>query len=566
MHSKLQQLAASINAAHSANEQGDFKQAEQLCREALKIDKTIPEAWYNLGIALRGLDHKKEAIRAQRNALNLTRDAADAQNSIGLELLELGEQKDPESAFRRAIQIDPNFALAYSNLGKLFTAQKKHTEALAASERAHQLSPNHSKILVNLGASFNAVKAYKKAESILKKAISLDSTSAEAFNNLANALAGQNQHQSAIEAAQNSLKINENKIEPRIVLAISLGALDQKEEAIRVLETAYKLDHLDPEINNNLGHLLLGQSRFSEGWPHYDFRFKTTEAVVIAPLKNAQTWDGVLREELRLLVIAEQGIGDEVLYAHFLQQLNETDTQKPITVTADKRLIPIYERSFPNLRFLDRKQPVEEDPFNAQIPLASLGQFFLKDKNDFSKTRHPYLQFDPAHPTLPLEKFQTKEKLICGLSWSSKNKDIGQPKSLGLDQLAPILTLPNLQFVNLQYGDVREQIEEIERKLDIEILQIDEIDNTNDIDGLLSLISACDFVVTTSNVTTHLAGAINKETYQLSPKGNGKFWYWKNQDEQGHSLWYPSVKILEQEEIGDWSAPIAKLKTILENR
>jgi tetratricopeptide (TPR) repeat protein len=566
MHPKLQQLAASINAAHLANEQGDFKQAEQLCKKALKIDKTIPEAWYNLGIALRGLDHKKEAIRAQREAMKLTRDSADAQNSIGLELLELGEHKDAETALRRALRIGPNHAFAYSNLGKLFTAQKKHTEALAASERAHQLSPDHPGIMVNLGASFNAIKQHQKAEAILKKAISFDNTSAEAFNNLANALAGQNKHQLAIEAAQNSLKINENKTEPRIVLANSLDALDKKEEAIKVLETAYKLDHLDPEINNNLGHLLLGQACFSEGWPHYEFRFKTTEAVVIAPLKNAPRWDGALREELRLLVIAEQGIGDEILYAHFLQQLNEAATAKPISVTADARLIPIYERSFPKLRFLDRKQPIEEDHFNAQIPLASLGQFFLKEKIDFSKTQHPYLQLDPAHPTLLLEKFQNKEKLVCGLSWSSKNKAIGQPKSLDLDQLAPILTLPNLQFVNLQYGDVREQIEEIERKLDIEILQIDEIDNTNDIDGLLSLISACDFVVTTSNVTTHLAGAINKETYQLSPKGNGKFWYWKNQDEQGHSLWYPSVKILEQEEIGDWSAPIAKLKTILENR
>jgi tetratricopeptide (TPR) repeat protein len=130
MHPKLQRLAASINAAHHANEQGDFKQAEQLCKEALKINKTTPEAWYNLGIALRGLNHKKEAIRAQREALKLARDSADAQNSIGLELLELGEHKDAETALRRALRIDPNHGFAYSNLGKLFTEQKKYIEAM----------------------------------------------------------------------------------------------------------------------------------------------------------------------------------------------------------------------------------------------------------------------------------------------------------------------------------------------------------------------------------------------------------------------------------------------------
>jgi tetratricopeptide (TPR) repeat protein len=600
MHPKLQQLAASINAAHLANEQGDFKQAEQLCKKALKIDKTIPEAWYNLGIAFRGLDHKKEAILAQREAMKLARNSAGAQNSIGLELLELGEHKDAETALRRALRIDPNHAFAYSNLSKLFTAQKKHTEALTASERAHQLSPDHPKILVNLGASFNAVKEYQKAESLLKKAISLDDKSAEAFNNLGSTLSGLNRFEEAESQLRKAIALAPNfehawtnlggvlnelnrpreaetvlrhaiKLAPHSVEAFSnlgatLNSLGHNKEAEEILRRALVINEQDPEANNNLGQLLLGLARFPEGWPHYEYRFSTKKATLIKPLKNAPRWDGVLHDELRLLVIAEQGIGDEVLYAHFLQQLNETDTAKPITVTADGRLIPIYERSFSKLRFLDRKQPTEEDQFNTQIPLASLGQFFLKDKNDFSKTRHPYLQFDPEDPTLSLKKLQTKEKRVCGLSWSSKNKAIGQPKSLDLDQLAPILTLPNLQFVNLQYGDVHEQIGEIERQLGIEIFQIDEIDNTNDIDGLLSIISACDLVVTTSNVTTHLAGAINKETYQLSPKGNGKLWYWRNQDAQGHSFWYPSVKILEQEEIGDWSAPIAKLKTILENR
>jgi tetratricopeptide (TPR) repeat protein len=600
MHPKLQQLAASINAAHTANERGDFKKAEQLCKKALKIDKTIPEAWYNLGLALRGLHHKKEAIRAQREALKLTRDSADAQNSIGLELLELGEYIDAETALRRALRIDPNHAFAYSNLGKLFTEQKNHAEALAASERAHQLLPDHPKILVNLGASLNALREYEKAELILKRAIASNNNSVEALNNLGNALSGLKRYQEAETYLRKSIELAPNFENAWINLGIVLNGLNRPKDAERasrralqlnprstealsnlgealdkmglhieaeeMLRSALNMNPEDPSANHNLGHLLLGKSSFSEGWVRYEFRFKTRDAVRIKIPENTQKWDGIFQDKTRLLVIAEQGIGDEVLYAHFLQQLNETDTAKPITITANARLIPIYERSFEKLRFLDRKEPIEEDQFNAHIPLASLGQFFLKEKDDLTKTQHPYLSFNESIRSTLRKKIDSENKTVCGLSWSSKNKAIGQPKSLGLDQLAPILTLPNLQFVNLQYGDVREQIEAIEIKLGIKILQIDEIDNTNDIDGLLSLISACDFVVTTSNVTTHLAGAINKETFQLSPKGNGKFWYWKNQDEQGHSLWYPSVKILEQEEIADWTAPIARLKNILENR
>jgi tetratricopeptide (TPR) repeat protein len=600
MHPKLQQLAATINAAHAANEQGHFKEAEQLCKKALKADKTIPEAWYNLGLALRGLHHNKEAIRAQREALKLTKDSADAQNSIGLELLELGEHKDAETALRRALRIDPNHAFAHSNLGKLFTAQKKHAEALAASENAYQLLPDHPKILVNLGASLNALKEYERAEPLLKKAISLDNNSAEALNNLGSTLSGLKRYEEAerylrsaiglapnFEHAWTNLGVTLNglnrpkeaeailrraiELDPHSIAAFSnLGAtlnnLGCDKEAEEILRCALAIDRQDPEANNNLGHLLFGQSRFVDGWPHYEYRFKTRKEVAVNSLPNIPTWDGDTTDQVKLAVHAEQGIGDEVLYAAFLQKLNEHRFNQPITVTADKRLISIYERSFPNLRFLDRKETLNPEEFNAQISLASLGQFFLNDKNDFAKTQHPYLKFDVSRANQLREKIARGNRMLCGLSWSSKNKDIGQPKSLGLDQLAPILSLPNLQFVNLQYGDVREQIEAIEAKLGIKILQIEEIDNTNDIDGLLALIAACDFVVTTSNVTTHLAGSIIKETYQLSPKGNGKFWYWKNQDDRGHSLWYPSVKILEQEEIGDWSAPIARLKSILENR
>jgi tetratricopeptide (TPR) repeat protein len=566
MHPKLQQLAASINAAHTANERGDFKEAEQLCKKALKIDKTIPEAWYNLGLALRGLHHKKEAIRAQREALKLTKDSADAQNSIGLELLELGEYKDAETALRRALRIDSNHASAYSNLGKLFTAQKKHAEALASTESAYQLLPDHPKILINLGASLNAINKHKDAETFLRKAIMLNPSLSDAFNNLANSLSGQNRHEEAIEAARKSIDIRSDSLASMIALSSSLESLGNTSEAEKVIRSALEIDGEDPEANNNVAHLLFGQARFAEGWSHYEYRFKTTKEVTVNSLPNIPTWEGNLIGNTRLAVHAEQGIGDEVLYAAFLQKLNEYKIDQPITVTADKRLISIYERSFPHLRFLDRTETLNPEEFSAQIPLASLGKFFLSDKDDFAKTKHPYLEVDESRVNALRRKISSDSKTLCGLSWSSKNKAIGQPKSLGLDQLAPILTLPNLQFVNLQYGDVREQIEAIEIKLGIKILQIDEIDNTNDIDGLLSLISACDFVVTTSNVTTHLAGAINKETFQLSPKGNGKFWYWKNQDEQGHSLWYPSVKILEQEEIADWTAPIARLKNILENR
>jgi ADP-heptose:LPS heptosyltransferase len=163
-------------------------------------------------------------------------------------------------------------------------------------------------------------------------------------------------------------------------------------------------------------------------------------------------------------------------------------------------------------------------------------------------------------------RFQLKEdgKYICGIAWKSKNEDFGQDKSILLESLLPILNLPNITFVSLQYGDTKEEIAALKKVHVINIKTIGEIDNFNDIDGLASLINACDFVVTTSNVTAHLAGGLGKETYLLVPFAQGRIWYWHEGDTQ--SIWYPSVNIYRQPSPDDWSQPIDEITHILESK
>ena len=112
----------------------------------------------------------------------------------------------------------------------------------------------------------------------------------------------------------------------------------------------------------------------------------------------------------------------------------------------------------------------------------------------------------------------------------------------------------------------RELIWTIQKNQGIEIQSINEIDNFNDIDGLAALISVCDYVVTSSNVTAHIAGALGKETYLLIPFAHGKIWYWGENEE--NTLWYPSIKIYRCVNSNSWSQPVEllgnKLKIIYE--
>jgi ADP-heptose:LPS heptosyltransferase len=141
---------------------------------------------------------------------------------------------------------------------------------------------------------------------------------------------------------------------------------------------------------------------------------------------------------------------------------------------------------------------------------------------------------------------------------------VGVDKSIPIQELYSILKMNNIEFVNLQYGDIKSTLLRVEEEIGRKIINLDEVDLFEDVDGALSIISACDIIVTSSNSTAHLAGALGKETLLLVPYSVGQFWYWHAID--GKSIWYPSVLVFEQEQQGDWSAPVSAVKKYLESR
>jgi hypothetical protein len=156
-------------------------------------------------------------------------------------------------------------------------------------------------------------------------------------------------------------------------------------------------------------------------------------------------------------------------------------------------------------------------------------------------------------------------KYLCGITWSSKIKTIGADKSIELEDLLPILKINNITFVNLQYGDIQEQLINFNKKYSLNIKDCLDVDNFNDFDGHAALKQACDFVVTISNTSAHISGAIGKETFLMCPSGKGLLWYWCNQL-NGKSLWYPSIQIYEQSQIGNWFDVVQRVKFDIENK
>ena len=145
---------------------------------------------------------------------------------------------------------------------------------------------------------------------------------------------------------------------------------------------------------------------------------------------------------------------------------------------------------------------------------------------------------------------------LIGISWlttSSASNSIN--RNIALPALAQALSSPKTQLVCLQYGDVSDEIDRLEKEFDIKIIQVSEIDNKKDIDGLASLIMACDKVVSVANATIHLAGALGADTKALLPFSAR--WVWGTN--QLSSCWYTSVTLCRQNKIGDWSSLLKSL-------
>ncbi len=139
---------------------------------------------------------------------------------------------------------------------------------------------------------------------------------------------------------------------------------------------------------------------------------------------------------------------------------------------------------------------------------------------------------------------------MIGLSWVSRNPFV-RAKSAALRDLKAVLRLPNCRFVDLQYGDTRAEREAVAQEFGIAVERLPDVDTTNDIDGLAALIGACDAVVTVSNTTAHLAGAVGATTWVMVPHGHSRFWYWFR--DYADSPWYPRVHVRRQSRGQPWS-------------
>lgn len=474
-----------------------------------------------------------------------------------LQYIQLSNFDGAALLLRQIVKNKPNHSEALRLLAFIAAQQGKNEIALVeikkaifADKRNGLAYSNQGNIQLNLGMTSEAVASYEMAIKLLP-------TYAEAYSNLGNALQEQNQIITAIDLYKKAISIDPNNPEFFCNLGNAFWKMELIAEARENYIRAIALAPSHATALHNLSHLDLREFNFADGWSRYESRwFSGDQDRPKAITTSKPLWDGAPRNN-RLFIWAEQGIGDQILYLSMLTDLSRYPQAKIVSV--NKKLVPVFQRSFPNIKFVDKDVEILDDDYDEQIPMGSLGRYFRPDKNSFEDTGRPYLVPEELGANLPLEG-----DINCGISWKSGRSKLGGKKSIPLSELSEIFSMQNINFVNLQYGEVSDEIYNLQSRTGLSIQVIEDLDLYDDIDGVLRALDACNLLITTSNTTAHIAGAMGKEALLMLPCGNARFWYWHDID--GISLWYPSIRVFKQEKRGDWSKPIQAIKAYLENR
>jgi len=345
---------------------------------------------------------------------------------------------------------------------------------------------------------------------------------------------------------------------------VALQALGRDDEALESFERAVIIQPEFAEAQRNRALALLMSGRFKEGWDAYEWRWRFERINAGWRDFPYPQWQGE-DEEGAVLVWGEQGVGDKVLYAGMIPDLL---ARHKVVMETDIRLIALFERSFPGLKAVNKTNPPNEATQRSDIrwhsPLASLGRWLRADAANFP-CRQSYLVADEDRRKqfrTVLDHLENKGPVV-GISWASRSPKIGQHKTLDLKQWAPILQIPGVRFVDLQYGDTAEERAAVEAELGIQITHMPDLDLHQDIDGIVALAAACDIVISVSNTTAHLAAAVGRPTWVLVPASAGNLWYWMRGRDS--TPWYPTAVVFKQPKLGAWAGLIAEIESRLKN-
>jgi tetratricopeptide (TPR) repeat protein len=550
-------VGAHLGLANALAMMGRNEEALARYEQAIALRPRLPEGEFAVGFVLARLGRLKEAERRYRRALVLRPDFAAAWMNLGSLLRDQGRETYAEAALLRAVELRPDLIAGWINLALLERERRRPKEAEAYLLKALALNPEQVETLVAWCQFRAAEKDLAGAWGWLRWALARDPGRAEAVNMQGILLHAEGRFSEAVAAFDRAESLgSQAAISNRGNALLDLGRMD---EALRAHALAVERDPSHPGAMYNLSLTQLRLGDWERGWPAYEARWRFRE-VHRSPRTFVQPrWAGEPLEGRRVLLHAEQGLGDTIQFCRYATLAAARGGVAILQVQAPvERLmesLPAARAGQVEVARLGAKPP----QFDLECPLLSLPAVF---GTTIETVPWPgaYLGVDRKRafarqlqtPNVRAADQSRIRPLRVGLAWAGNpGYKADRQRSIKLDTLVPLLHTPGINWISLQKGSGAEQLSGIAGR----VFVWDGASRDVDLAETAALLATLDLVITTDTCIAHLAGAMAKPVWILLPHLSD--WRWMQNIET--TPWYPTARLLRQSEPGDWAGILERV-------
>ncbi len=431
--------------------------------------------------------------------------------------------------------------------GLIYLKNNYFDEAKIFFEKAIKINNQYIDSYNNLGTCLLELEKLNEAQKIFNDAYRIDKKNVSTLINLGNLLSLQDDVLGAVKHYKEALNLDPNNTEILSNLAICYCRDSKEKEAKLFYDKVLKINPHDYKLMYAYCALQLKLNNFEKSWSLFDSRILIEKNK--NKMKNFDLVKNYLFDNLKinlsdkLLVLREQGIGEEILFSSVYPEI--ISKFKNVKIESDKRLVSIFNRSFEKKIFVEDgyySKNITNYDFDKIVYAGSLVRLFRKSKKDFNYENYLIAREDVIYKYKKrLNNY--KKKLKIGISWKSKVNIYGALKSLSIKDFDTLFTDDRI-IINLQYGDIESDKKYIlSKNKNLEV--ISDLDLYNDIESCMGLLKNLDLLITVSNSTAHFAGALGIPTILICPKKSSTYYYWNTSS--GSSIWYKNMKVLGME-------------------
>ncbi len=430
---------------------------------------------------------------------------------------------EAEQIYRHVLKSAPGNANAWCFLGMALHDQRQYAAAVDCYRSSLKIQPSFPVALNNLGNSLRYVNCIEEADACFQQAIDLKPDYVNAYKN-------------------------------RGTLHVWTGNL---ELGLAYYEKALQINPDEAELHRNLGVIYLLQGRFEEGWREYRWRWRVGD--LQRPNVAAAIWQGEDLHGKRILLTAEQGLGDTLNFVRFASVLRERGAQT--LVYCQPQLLALLQNA-PQLGPMYPNSLTLTQPVDVQCSLVDAADVLGVNERTIPSLP-AYIQ--PAQHLVQYwgAKFPKRVGLRrIGIAWQGNpDHQADMFRSIPLKYFEPLAELDNIEFVSLQSGHGVEQMAHWRGAKPL--LQLGaEVDQTSGaFMDTAAIAKHLDLIITSDTSIAHLGGALGVPTWIALNYVPDWRWLLQRYD----SPWYPSVRLFRQEKLGEWAPVFSKILAQLRN-